>query len=142
MLTLKLLLDRKGRQVHAIGPDAPVIEAVRDMAENHIGALLVMEGQKLVGILSERDYARKIALKGRSSSDTPVRDIMTTPVITVLPDCTVEEAMRVMTTHRVRHLPVAASGRVLGVISIGDLVSSIIDDQKHLIDELQHYIQG
>lgn len=140
MMTLQQLLDRKGNRVHAIGPDEPVLEAIRLMAENHIGALLVMEGGQLVGIVSERDYARKVVLKGRSSAATPVRDVMSAPVVGISPGSSVEDAMRVMTERRFRHLPVTDSGRVLGVVSIGDLVKSVIDDQRHLIEDLQQYI--
>ena len=142
MVTLQQLLDSKGHDIHAIGPDAPVLEAVREMALRHIGALLVMEGAELRGIVSERDYARKVVLLGRSSADTPVRDIMTAPVITIGSDAGVEEAMRTMTERRIRHLPVLHAGRVAGVVSIGDLVKCVIDDQRHLIEDLQHYIRS
>jgi CBS domain-containing protein len=142
MITIKQLLDGKGRQIHAIGPDDPVLRAIGVMAQNHVGALLVMEGTQLQGIISERDYARKVVLMGRSSSDTPVRSIMTAAVITISPDQLVEDAMRTMTEHRIRHLPVVEGGRVVGVVSIGDLVKWVIDDQRHLIEDLQSYIQG
>lgn len=142
MVLLSQLLDSKGHSVHAIAPGASVIEAIRSMAENHVGALLVMEGQALAGIVSERDYARKVILLGRSSATTAVREIMTAPVLTLPPDSTVDEAMRMMTDHRIRHLPVVAAGRVLGVVSIGDLVKSVIEDQRHTIDDLQSYIRG
>jgi CBS domain-containing protein len=142
MITLKQLLDGKGRRIHAIGPDDSVLRAIGVMAENHVGALLVMEGTQLRGIISERDYARKVVLVGRSSSDTPVRSIMTASVITISPDEFVEDAMRAMTEHRIRHLPVVEGGRVVGVVSIGDLVKCVIDDQRHLIEDLQSYIQG
>ena len=142
MVTLQQLLERKDRRIHTVGPADPVLEAIRRMADNHVGALLVMEGDKLLGIISERDYARKVVLKSRSSTNTPVRDIMTAPVVTIGPDASVEDAMRQMTKGRFRHLPVAAEGRVLGVVSIGDLVKCVIDDQRHLIDDLQQYIHG
>jgi len=142
MLTLSQLLDHKGRQVHAVEPGAPVLEAIRLMAEHHIGALLVMEGDTLRGIVSERDYARKVVLRGRSSADTAVREIMTAPVVTVPPECSVEEAMRRMTDRRIRHLPVVLGGRVTGIVSIGDLVKCVIEDQRNLIEDLQHYIRG
>ncbi len=142
MMTLQQLLDRKGHRIHSISQDQPVLEAIRLMAENHIGALLVMEGGTLAGIVSERDYARKVVLKGRSAADTPVRDIMTSPVVTLSPQGTVEDAMRLMTERRFRHLPVVSARGVVGVVSIGDLVKSVIDDQRHLIEDLQHYIQG
>jgi CBS domain-containing protein len=142
MLTLNHLLTDKGRAIYSVGAEAPVIDAVRIMAESHVGALLVMQGDTLLGIISERDYARKVVLKGRSSSDTPIRDIMTTPVITVTPENTIHEAMQVMTEHRVRHLPVVAGGRVQGVVSIGDLVKSVIEEQRHHIENLETYIRG
>ena len=142
MMTLHQLLEGKGRQVHAIGPDEPVLEAIRLMAEHHIGALLVIERDVLRGIVSERDYARKIVLKGKSSADTPVREIMSSPVITITPQASVEDAMRRMTDRRIRHLPVMQGDRVTGVVSIGDLVKSVIEDQKHLIEDLQTYIRG
>jgi CBS domain-containing protein len=142
MALLSQLLDSKGHTVHAVAPGASVIDAVRAMADNHVGALLVMEGPQLAGIVSERDYARKVVLMGRSSSTTAVRDIMTSPVVTLSPDSTVDEAMRLMTDHRIRHLPVVAAARVLGVVSIGDLVKSVIEDQRHTIDDLHSYIRG
>lgn len=142
MITLAQLLDNKGHEAHTIGAEAPVIEAVREMAGKHVGALLVMEGARLVGVISERDYARKCVLMGRSSSDTPVRDIMSAPVIGISPQETVEDAMRVMTERRFRHLPVLDGGSVVGVVSIGDLVKCVIEDQRHLIEDLQHYIRG
>lgn len=142
MITLQQLLERKGHSVRSIGPDESVLEAVRMMAENHVGALLVMEQGQLLGIVSERDYARKIVLKGRSSADTPIREIMSSPVTTIAPDRSVEAAMRQMTDSRFRHLPVVANGHVVGVVSIGDLVKCVIDDQRHLIEDLQQYISG
>jgi len=141
-MLLSQLLDSKGHTIHAIAPGASVIDAIRSMADNHVGALLVMQGQELAGIVSERDYARKVILLGRSSSTTAVREIMSSPVFTLPPDSTVDEAMRLMTDHRIRHLPVIANGRVLGVVSIGDLVKSVIEDQRHTIDELNSYIRG
>jgi CBS domain-containing protein len=142
MQTLKSLLDGKGHSVLAVSPDAPVIEAVRLMAESHVGALLVMKGDLLIGIISERDYARKVVLMGRSSSDTPVRDIMTSPVVTVPPDYSVHDAMQIMTQRRVRHLPVVSDDAVQGVVSIGDLVKSVIEEQRHHIENLETYIRG
>lgn len=142
MMTLAKLLDDKGHKVHAITPDEPVLEAIRRMAEHHIGALLVMEGETLHGIVSERDYARKVVLMGRSSPATPVRDIMTTPVITIGDEASVEDAMREMTGRRIRHLPVMRGTRVDGIVSIGDLVKCVIEDQRHLIEDLQSYIRG
>ena len=142
MLKLSQLLNDKGRTVYSISPHAPVIDAVRIMANSHVGALLVMRGDTLVGIISERDYARKVVLMGRSSSDTPVHDIMSTPVISVSPDTSVHDAMQIMTEHRVRHLPVMTGSQVQGVVSIGDLVKSVIEEQRHHIAELETYIHG
>ncbi len=140
MLQVKHLLAEKGNQVHAIGPDDPVLAAVQAMADRYIGALLVMHGDELVGIVSERDYARKVVLQGRSSANTPVRDIMTSRVITVGPDDTVDRCMQIVTEHRIRHLPVLEGDRVVGVISIGDLVKAVIEDQQLELDQLQRYI--
>src|SRR3977135_2916469 len=113
MTTVRQLLDRKDRAVFSLRPEAPVLEAIRAMAEHHVGALLVMKGEVLAGIVSERDYARKVILLGRSSSDTPVRDIMTTPVLTVSPETSVEQCMQLVTDKRVRHLPVVEAGPVI-----------------------------
>jgi CBS domain-containing protein len=140
MTTMRHLLDRKGRSVYSIAPEAPVLEAIRAMAEHHVGALLVMRGAELLGIVSERDYARKVILKGRSSSATPVTEIMSSPVTTVDPATSVEEAMRIMTDRRIRHLPVTEDRRVTGVISIGDLVKAVIEDQQQTIEQLESYI--
>lgn len=140
MTTVRQLLDRKDRTVFSVGPEAPVLEAIRAMAEHHVGALLVMTGEVLAGIVSERDYARKVILRGRSSSDTPVKDIMTTPVLTVSPDTSVEQCMQLVTDKRVRHLPVVDGGRVVGMISIGDLVKAVIAEQQHQIEQLESYI--
>jgi CBS domain-containing protein len=142
MISVRQLLDRKGRQVFSIAPGAAVLEAIRLMAERHVGALLVMEGEALRGIVSERDYARKVILMGRSSADTPVRDIMTATVITVQPETPVEECMQIMTEQRVRHLPVIESGRVVGMVSIGDLVKAVIAEQQQHIEQLESYIHS
>jgi CBS domain-containing protein len=141
MTTVRHLLEGKGKAVFAVGPEDPVLEAIRLMAEHHVGALLVMQGPELAGIVSERDYARKVILLGRSSSDTPVWQIMSTPVITVTPDATVDECMRTMTTHRIRHLPVLQAGLVVGVVSIGDLVKAMIEEQQRTIEYLESYIR-
>jgi CBS domain-containing protein len=140
MIDLRQLLDRKGHSIHSVDSEAPVLEALRIMAEHHIGALLVMRGDALAGILSERDYARKVVLLGRSSSETPTWEIMSHPVITIALDSTIEHAMRLMTANRVRHLPVMDGKRVAGVVSIGDLVKTLVEDQKHRIEELENYI--
>ena len=129
--------------VHAIAPTASVFEALQRMAEKRIGALLVMEGDAIVGILTERDYARKIALLGRTSAVTLVRDVMTSPVMFVRPDQTSEQCMALMTDNRLRHLPVVDDGgKLVGLISIGDLVKDIISEQKFVIEQLGHYISG
>ena len=128
--------------VHSIAPDATVLEALQSMAEKHIGALLVMEGNSIVGILTERDYARKIALLGRSSLTTLVSEVMTKAVMYVDPSQTSEECMALMTQNRLRHLPVVENGELLGLISIGDLVKDIISQQQFIIEQLGHYISG
>ena len=142
MRTVRQLLESKPAEVVSIGPDAPVIDAVRRMAERGIGALLVMEGPRLAGILSERDYARKIVLQGRSSRETPVRDIMTAEVITVAPDDSSRHCMQLVTDRRIRHLPVLERGEVVGVLSIGDLVRAVIEEQQEELEHLQRYIAG
>lgn len=142
MRTVRQLLDAKSPAIHAIAPDAPVLDAIRLMAEAHIGAVLVMDGPQLVGILSERDYARKVVLQGRASADTPVRDIMTSLVLTATSADTSDRCMQVMTEHRIRHLPVLDGDDVVGVISIGDLVKAVIEDQQAELDSLQRYIAG
>ena len=142
MRSVRQLLEAKAPEVFAIGPDAPVVDAIRLMAEKRIGALLVMQSGKLAGIVSERDYARKVVLQGRSSSDTPVRDIMTAQVVTIALDDTAEHCMQLVTDRRIRHLPVVEGGHVLGVVSIGDLVRAVIEDQQLELDQLQRYIEG
>lgn len=138
------VLRRKGsdRKVLSISPDASVYEAIAVMAENSIGALLVVANGVLVGIMSERDYARKVVLQSRSSKDTRVADIMTSPVITVSPAHTVEECMRLMTDKRIRHLPVVDGSTIAGIVSIGDLVRAVITVQGETIQYLQQYING
>ena len=138
----EILRSKPEQAVHTITPSASVFDAVKLMAEKSIGALLVMEDLKIDGIITERDYARKIVLMGRSSKETPVRDIMTSPVMYVRPDQTNEECMALMTDNRVRHLPVIDNGKLIGLISIGDLVKDIISEQKFIIDQLEHYIKG
>jgi len=140
--TVSSVLRRKDRTVIAIAPEASVYEAVSLMADNSIGALLVVSDGLLVGILSERDYARKVVLQSRSSKETPVRDIMTAPVFTVTPSHTVEECMRLMTDKRIRHLPVVEGNAIAGIVSIGDLVRSVITIQGETIQYLQQYIGG
>ena len=140
MHTLRQLLGNKMAEVYSVAPNDSVIDAIRLMAQKGVGAVLVMEGAGLVGIISERDYARKVVLHGRSSADTAVREIMTAEVVTVGLQQTVAECMRIVTEHRIRHLPVMDGDEVAGVISIGDLVKSVIEDQKVQLDELQRYI--
>ncbi|AMU97743.1 CBS domain-containing protein [Xanthomonas citri] len=140
MQTVRQLLGTKQVEVFAVAADAAVIEAIRLMAEKAVGAVLVMEGPRLVGIVSERDYARKVVLRDRSSSTTSVAEIMSAEVVTVSPSDTVERCMQLMTDGRFRHLPVVENGRVQGVISIGDLVKAVIEAQRQDIDQLQRYI--
>jgi CBS domain-containing protein len=142
MTTVKHVLDQKGHHVHFIHPDASVFDALKMMAENNIGSLVVLEDGKLVGVITERHYAREIVLKGRTSPGTLVRDIMSTKVIYARPDQSVEECMAVMTARTVRHLPVLEGGRLVGIVSIGDMVKSVIDDQKFIIEQLEHFIHG
>jgi CBS domain-containing protein len=138
--TVDSILRTKGRQVWSIAPTATVYEAIALMASKHVGALVVMDEARLVGIVSERDYARKVILQNRSSKQTPVSDIMSSPVSTVTPQCTVEECLRVMTMNRIRHLPVLEGDLVSGTVSIGDLVRSILSMQAHTIDQLETLI--
>lgn len=140
MATVRHLLDRKGRAIFFIGPEDPVLEAIRLMAEHRIGALLVMKGDELVGIVSERDYARKVILRGRSSADTPVSQIMTSPVVAVSLSDSVQECMQLVTTRRVRHLPVVEGKKVVGMVSIGDLVKAVMEEQQQTIEQLESYI--
>jgi len=140
MSQVKHLLQGKGNAIYSIAPDAPVLEAIKHMAEHRIGALLVMHGEQLVGVMSERDYARKVILQGRSSSQTAVSDIMSGNPLTVGPDTDVFDCMRLCTDSRVRHLPVVDGQDVVGVISIGDLVKAVIDAQAEEIEHLQRYI--
>ncbi len=137
------VLGSKGNTVWSVAADATVFEALRLMAEKDVGSLVIVEGRRLIGLFTERDYARKIILMGRSSKDTKVREIMVTSPVTVTPDCPVNEAMRIMTEQRVRHLPVVgADGGLLGVVSIGDLVKWIITSQEAVIEQLHSYIAG
>jgi CBS domain-containing protein len=137
-----LLWSKAHQAVHTIAPEAPVFDALKLMADKNIGALLVMEGEEVAGIITERDYARKVALMSRSSKQTPVREIMTSAVMYVRPDQTSEECMVLMTENRLRHLPVMDGGRLLGIISIGDLVKDIIAEQRFTIEQLENYISG
>ena len=140
--SVESILKQKPGNVWSISPDRSVYEAIQEMADKQVGALLVMSEGALVGILSERDYARKVILQGRSSKDTPVSDIMTSPVLFVTPVNTLDECMALMTAHRIRHLPVMKGQQVVGVVSIGDLVKWIISAQEETIRHLEHYITG
>ena len=142
MTLIKHLLDTKGRNVVSIAPDQSVLDAIVIMAEKGIGALLVLDGGTVAGIVTERDYARKVILKGRSSSDTHVSDIMTAKVATVSSDDSVKNCMNVMTDMRIRHLPVVDDGEISGMISIGDLVKAFISEQQEEIEQLEHYISS
>jgi CBS domain-containing protein len=142
METVNQLLKVKGGQIFSVAPTDSVLRAIEIMATRHVGALLVMSQEGLLGIISERDYARKVILKNRSSHDTPVGDIMTKNPVTVSPDATVHHCMEAMTEGRFRHLPVVDKGRVVGILSIGDLVKAVIEDQSQKIEQLERYIAG
>ena len=142
MATVRQILDAKGHDVATIGPDATVYNAIKKLADENIGSLVVMDEGKIVGIVTERDYARNVILKGKKSPTTLVRDIMSRRVVSVGLEHSVEECMALMTDKAIRHLPVLESKRLVGMVSIGDLVKSIIGDQKFIIDQLEHYISG
>src|SRR6202162_4732289 len=142
MATVNQLLKVKGGQIFSVAPTDSVLRAIEIMATRHVGALLVMSQDRLLGIISERDYARKVILKNRSSHDTPVGDIMTTNPVTVTADATVHHCMEIMTEGRFRHLPVVDKGGVVGMLSIGDLVKAVIEDQSQKIEQLERYIAG
>jgi len=142
MVRVKQLLGRKGHEVWSVDADEPVLEAIQMMADRHVGALPVTRGGELVGVISERDYARKVILLGRSSAETPVWQIMSSPVVTVTPDDDVRQCMQVMTEKRIRHLPVMQEGRMVGMISIGDLVRVVIEEQDQTIEHLERFIAG
>jgi CBS domain-containing protein len=142
MQTVSQLLQTKGPEIWSTGPDVLVIEALKVMADKGVGALLVLEEGQVVGILSERDYARKVSLLGKSSKTTPVREIMTERVVFVRPEQTVADCMALMTNKRIRHLPVMANDQLMGVISIGDVVKAVISEQEFIIEQLENYIIG
>jgi CBS domain-containing protein len=142
MKTVRQLLQAKGYDIWSVAPDDSVYDALKLMADKNVGAVLVTEAGNLVGILSERDYARKVILKGRTSKDTPVREIMTEKVVYVRPDQTTEECMALMTDKRVRHLPVVENDQLIGIISIGDVVKAIMSHQEFMIEQLENYITG
>jgi CBS domain-containing protein len=139
---VSFILRKKGTDVWSVPSDATVYDAMKMMADKDVGALLIMDGSQFVGVVSERDYARKVILQGRSSKDTSVLDIATEALITISPECSVDQAMRIITTNRIRHLPVVCDGRVHGMISIGDLVQWISFAQDQTIEQLEHYIEG
>jgi CBS domain-containing protein len=142
MMTIKHVLAQKGCDVHTIPPDATVFDALSLMAEYNVGSLAVLENGTLVGLITERHYAREIVLKGRTSPGTRVRDVMSTKVVFARPEQTVEECMAIMTAKAVRHLPVLEDGRLVGLVSIGDMVKSVIGDQQFTIEQLERYIHG
>jgi len=140
MASVRQVLQSKGHDIWSIGPELSVYDAIAMMAQQEVGALVVLDGETLVGVVSERDYARKVVLQGRSSRDTKIKDIMTTRVAFARPDQSVEDCMAMMTDKRIRHLPIMDGDKLLGVISIGDLVKSIIEEQQHVIEQLEQYI--
>jgi CBS domain-containing protein len=142
MLSVQQLLDHKPKAIYSVAPGDPVLTAIKKMAEHHIGALVVMSGDKLAGIVSERDYARKVVLLGRSAEETRVEAIMTSKVVTVTPKQDAHDCMRLMTDMRIRHLPVVSGDRVVGVLSIGDLVRAVIEEQERTIADLESYIRS
>jgi len=142
MMRVKQILDDKGGEVYSIDMNACVLDAIKLMAEKEIGALVVKDGHKLAGIISERDYTRKVILRGRTSQQTKIEEIMATNVVTVHPRQTITECMSLMTQHRIRHLPVTDGQRLIGLLSIGDLVKAIIEEQQLTIEQLQNYIRG
>jgi CBS domain-containing protein len=141
-VSIASILSRKGSEIWSVEPEATVYAAIALMAQKGVGAMLVVSGGKLVGIVSERDYARKVMLLGRTSKDTLVKDIMTSKVITAKPDYTIEDCMRIVTHNHIRHLPVLEGEKLVGIVSIGDLVNEIIESQAHTIDQLNTYISG
>jgi CBS domain-containing protein len=142
MITVGHILKEKGNQIWSVSPDTMVFDALNLMAEKNLGAVLVIEGGKIAGILSERDYARKVILKGKSSKETPVKEIMTKDVLFVRPNHSIEECMALMTEKHIRHLPVLDGEQLAGVISIGDVVKAVISDQEYTIKQLENYITG
>lgn len=142
MHSISDILRRKGTEIRSAAPDETVLDAIRRMAEHGVGALLVMQDDRLVGLISERDYSRKVILKGLRSRDTAVESVMSAPVLTISPDATVREGLAMMTDKFVRHLPVTDGSRVIGVVSIGDLVKAVIEEQATVIEHLERYITG
>jgi len=142
MTTVEQLIRQKGSRVWSIHPDATVFDAIGRMSEKDIGSLVVMDGERLVGIITETHYTRKVFLKGKSSPTTPVRDIMERRVVIARPEQSLEDCMALMTGKRVRHLPVVAGEKLVGIVSIGDLIKAMIGDREYVIDQLEHYIHG
>jgi len=142
MHTIRQILAEKGNQIWSVTPEDTVYDAIRLMAVKGVGALIVKDGDSLHGVISERDYARKVILEGRSSRDTEIGDICSTPAITISPKAVAEEGLALMTSKRIRHLPVVEEGQLLGVVSIGDLVNAVIGDQQQLIKQLERYVTG
>jgi CBS domain-containing protein len=140
--TIREILKRKGQEIWSITPESTVYQAIEMMADKHVGALLVIAEDKLVGIISERDYARKVILKGKSSKETRVQEIMTGSVVSVEPQIPIDDCMRIMTEKRIRHIPVVENEKVIGIVSIGDLVNWIMSAQDHTIQQLQDYVSG
>lgn len=141
-VTVQQILEGKGGSTHSVSPDSTVLQALELMAHKNISAVLVMEGQRLVGIFTERDYARKVVLRGLASKDTRVGDLMTQNILTISPSHSVDDCMNIMTNNHVRHLPVVSSGTIVGIVSIGDAVKSVIEQQQATIDQLSGYIAG
>jgi len=141
-ISVRDVLARKGSGLWSVGPDSTVFEALQTLAARNIGAILVLDGTHLVGILSERDYARQVILKGKTSKETPVREIMTREVVSVGPDQTIDDCMAIMTDKRCRHLPVVVGGDVIGVLSIGDIVKALLEEQRYRIEQLEGYIKS
>ena len=142
MMTVRQLLERKGKEVFSVAPDTLVFDAIKLMADRGVGALLVLDKDRVVGILSERDYARKVVLQGRSSRETPVKDIMTQKVLYAKPERTLEECMALMTEKRIRHLPVMENDRLIGVFSSGDVIKAMVSEREFIIEQLENYIKG
>ena len=142
METIRQILEIKGNQTHSVSPDTTVFEALKLMADKNIGAVLVKEGEKLIGIMSERDYARKIALKGKFSKEVPVKEIMSSEVICIDPDQTIENTKAIMINKRIRHLPVMENNNLVGLVSIGDIVNAVLAKNSLMIDQLVTYIKG
>jgi len=142
MAKVKDITQAKGNQIYSITPDATVYSALEQLFEKNISALLVMEGEKPLGIFTERDYARKVVLKGKSSKETLIKEIMTSELITVEEDCSIEDAMRIMTNKHIRHLPVMSENKLAGIISIGDVVKQLLQEQQFIINNMENYIKG